>query len=146
MMADVFSPQKRSEIMSRVKGRDNRATEVELVKIFRTYRIKGWRRNVRLYGKPDFIFRDLRIAVFVDGCFWHGCPIHGSIPQTNRAFWEKKIARNKKRDLAVKLKLDELGWKTFRIWQHEFRKPNKSVRRLQKSLQQKPDVQSLARK
>jgi DNA mismatch endonuclease (patch repair protein) len=145
-MADVFTPEKRSEIMSRVKGRGNRATELRLMNMFRSHGIKGWRRNVSLYGKPDFIFPESRMAVFVDGCFWHGCPIHGSIPESNRAFWKKKIARNKKRDRVVKKKLDELGWKTLRIWQHEFRKPDTLVDRLKKFLQPKATIRSVRKR
>jgi DNA mismatch endonuclease (patch repair protein) len=119
-----------------VKGRDNRATELRLMGMFRAYGIKGWRRNARLFGKPDFIFPELRTAVFVDGCFWHGCPLHGSIPESNRTFWKEKLARNKKRDRIVKRRLDELGWKTVRIWQHELRKPDQLIRRFRKFLQQ----------
>ena len=85
-MADVFTPLKRSEVMARVKSRGNRATEMRLIRIFRDFEIKGWRRRAKVFGNPDFIFRAARLAVFVDGCFWHGCPIHGSIPETNRRF------------------------------------------------------------
>src|ERR1043166_4090789 len=97
-MADVFSSRKRSEIMSAVKSRGNELTEVRLVKIFKLQRIKGWRRHAPIFGSPDFIFPKVRLAVFVDGCFWHNCPIHGSRPVTNNLFWAQKLTRNKQRD------------------------------------------------
>jgi DNA mismatch endonuclease, patch repair protein len=131
-MADVFTRKKRSEIMSRVKGRENLATELRLIGVLRAYGIKGWRRNARLFGKPDFIFPETRTAVFIDGCFWHGCPSHGSVPQSNRIFWKGKLARNKKRDRLVNKRLKELGWTPLRIWQHELRKPDQLVRRLER--------------
>src|ERR1700738_175696 len=68
---DIYSEAKRSEIMSRVRGRANRATEGAFAKVLREYRITGWRRHLPLPGRPDFAFPAQRIAVFVDGCFWH---------------------------------------------------------------------------
>lgn len=118
-MADVFTRSKRSEIMSRVRGRGNKATEGALVKIIRKNHITGWRRHTKLFGKPDFVFRKNRLAVFVDGCFWHGCPKHSSHPATNRAFWEKKLKKNKDRDRLVTRTLRKSGWHVLRIWQHE---------------------------
>src|SRR4051794_13972071 len=101
-MVDVFSPKKRSEIMSRVKGRGNESTELRLVKTLRKFRIRGWRRHSKVFGRPDFVFPNARVAIFVDGCFWHGCPIHGAIPSSNRAFWMRKLVRNKQRDWLVR--------------------------------------------
>jgi len=68
-MVDVFEAEKRSEIMSRVRSSGNLATEIRLIRIFRTYGINGWRRNISVFGKPDFVFPKSRLAVFVDGCF-----------------------------------------------------------------------------
>lgn len=118
-MADVFTRSKRSEIMSRVRGLGNKATEGALVKIFRKNHIIGWRRHLKLFGNPDFVFREHCLAVFVDGCFWHGCPEHASQPATNRAFWKKKLLRNKDRDQSVTRTLRMRGWHVIRIWQHE---------------------------
>jgi DNA mismatch endonuclease (patch repair protein) len=84
-MPDVFTKRKRSEVMSRIRGRGNKETELALAKLLRKHRITGWRRNQAVFGKPDFVFRRQRLAVFVDGCFWHGCPIH-----SNPARWLKK--------------------------------------------------------
>lgn len=131
-MADVFTPEKRSNVMSRVKGRGNQATEIALIRIFREHGVVGWRRGVRLFGRPDFVFREPRIALFVDGCFWHGCPQHGSFPQTNREFWRRKLERNKKRDRLVNKELKQKGWTPLRIWQHELRQPERVVRRLRR--------------
>jgi DNA mismatch endonuclease (patch repair protein) len=133
-VADVFTQKKRSEIMSRVRNRRNVATELRLVRLLREFRIRGWRRNATVFGRPDFIFRAARLAVFVDGCFWHGCPLHGSIPVTNREFWTSKLVRNKKRDRRVGRELAKLGWRVLRIWQHELQEPSKVARRINKSL------------
>jgi len=118
-MPDVFTKAKRSEVMSRIRGKGNRDTELRLIEIFRAHKITGWRRNHTLYGKPDFVFRAARVTVFVDGCFWHGCPIHGTKPRTNAAFWRKKIERNKERDLEVRRFLRKAGWRVVRVWEHE---------------------------
>lgn len=123
-MADVFSKSKRSEVMSRIQGRGNRATELALMKVFRTHGITGWRRNQKVFGKPDFVFRASKLAVFVDGCFWHVCPKHSTIPQNNRAFWEKKLEANKKRDSLVNRTLRNRGWRVMRIWEHELSAKN----------------------
>lgn len=133
-MPDVFSVGKRSEIMSRVKGRGNRATELRLIEIMRAHKIKGWRRRVKLFGSPDFVFRTERLAVFVDGCFWHGCPLHGQVPKSNRVFWQEKLARNQERDKRVSLHLQALGWKTLRIWQHDLSRPANVANRITRML------------
>jgi DNA mismatch endonuclease (patch repair protein) len=133
-MADVFSRKKRSDIMSRVKSRGNLATELALVQIFRQYGIVGWRRGFPLFGSPDFVFPAERLAVFVDGCFWHSCPAHGSVPATNRQFWRNKLARNRARDQLVKLHLGKIGWRILRLWQHELRDPDRVARRVSRSL------------
>jgi DNA mismatch endonuclease (patch repair protein) len=133
-MADVFSRRKRSYIMSRVKGRGNRLTELRLIGVFRIHGLVGWRRNSRIFGRPDFIFREARVAVFVDGCFWHGCPRHGAVPATNIEFWTEKLARNRRRDRLVNRTLKALGWKPLRIWQHELREPAKVARRIERAM------------
>ena len=129
-MTDMFSRQQRSEIMSKVRSSGNQATELRLIRIFREYKIRGWRRRKLVFGKPDFIFPSARVAVFVDGCFWHGCPTHGSIPASNRSFWLRKIKRNCERDRAVNRQLSKLGWRVLRIWQHDLQKPTQVARRV----------------
>ncbi len=76
-MADVFSKSKRSKVMAAIRSKGNKDTELRLAFILRAYGIKGWRRHYPLPGKPDFVFPKQRLAVFVDGCFWHSCPKHG---------------------------------------------------------------------
>ncbi len=137
-MPDVFSKAKRSEVMSRVRGRGNKATELAMVALLRRHRITGWRRHVRLFGNPDFVFREHRLAVFVDGCFWHGCPKHATHPASNRAFWKAKFARNKARDRLVVRTLRQRGWRVLRVWQHELVRQNEARlrRRIQRTLLQ----------
>ena len=127
---DVFSESKRSEVMSRIRGRGNKDTELRLMAIFRGFRITGWRRHQPVFGKPDFIFRHQRVAIFVDGCFWHGCPKHATFPATRRAFWLAKFARNKARDRLVTRTLRKNGWRVLRIWEHELRKPERVLQRV----------------
>ena len=118
-MTDLLSHKKRSEIMSRIRSCGNRATELRLIAIFRKFKITGWRRGQRLTGKPDFVFRKQRVVVFVDGCFWHDCPQHGSKPKTNATFWSQKLIANKIRDKWVTNMLRRQGWRVLRIWEHE---------------------------
>ena len=123
-MADVFSKAKRSEVMSRIRPHGNKGTELALIALFREYGLTGWRRRQPLFGKPDFVFRKNKVALFVDGCFWHGCPQHGTQPKTNASFWSKKIGANRARDRVVNSTLRASGWKVVRDWEHELRKKN----------------------
>jgi DNA mismatch endonuclease, patch repair protein len=95
-------------------------------------------RAVRSSGrvKPDFIFPRLHVAIFVDGCFWHGCPKHMIWPRSRAAFWRKKIEGNRTRDRLVGRELRRAGWTVLRIWEHELRHRDetKLIRRLQKLL------------
>ena len=118
-MTDVWTKKKRSEVMSLVRGRGNKCTELALVRLFRRNKINGWRRQVLLPGKPDFTFWRKRMVVFVDGCFWHGCPKHGRQPKSNRIFWRTKLSSNKKRDRFVNKTLRRAGWRVLRIWEHD---------------------------
>lgn len=123
-MSDVFSKEKRSDVMSRIRGHGNKDTELALMSVFREHKIKGWRRHQPVFGKPDFVFPKLRLAVFVDGCFWHGCPKHYKNPKTNSQFWENKLKANKKRDRQVNRILRNDGWSIIRIWEHHLVKSN----------------------
>ena len=133
-MPDVFTKAKRSEVMSRIRGRGNKDTELALVKLLRRHRIIGWRRHQPVFGKPDFLFRAQRVAVFVDGCFWHGCPRCYRRPKSNRKFWDAKIVRNRERDRQVSRELRRLGWRIIRVWEHDLRKPTRVLARIRKAL------------
>lgn len=134
-MPDVFTKTKRSAVMSRIRGRGNKDTEMALITLFRQHGVTGWRRNQNLFGKPDFVFRKARLALFVDGCFWHGCPKHCKIPVGNREFWKKKFTTNRARDRRVNRELRKLGWHVVRVWEHDLAKHRDAcVERIQVSL------------
>lgn len=140
-MPDVFTRAKRSEVMSRIRGHGNTDTELALMKLFRRHRVAGWRRRRPVFGKPDFVFPRVKLAVFVDGCFWHGCPKHSNMPANNRAFWEKKMAANKARDRRVNRTLRKQGWRVVRIWEHDLAKRGEAcVWRIQAALGAAPSA------
>jgi len=117
-VADDRSKAQRSETMRRVKGRD---TSCEL-KLRRELHARGLRFRLQakdLPGKPDVVFRRARVAVFVDGAFWHGHPERCRLPATNRAYWEAKIERNRRRDERVTGELRVMGWRPVRLWDFE---------------------------
>jgi len=121
-MPDSLSTEQRSKVMSQNKSKGNKSTEWALRSRLVSAGIKGWVMNSReVDGRPDFVFSKLKLAVFVDGCFWHGCRRHKSIPESNRNFWEKKIRANRERDKKVDRNLIEQGWKVIRIWEHEMK-------------------------
>jgi DNA mismatch endonuclease (patch repair protein) len=147
-MSDIFTKQKRSDVMSRIRSTGNKGTELRLIQIFRAHGIRGWRRGCVVRGRktedrgrgkafsvrPDFVFQKLppspglrrtgKIALFVDGCFWHGCPQHATWPRTRAAFWKAKIEGNRARDRRVNRLLRKNDWTVIRIWEHELAKRN----------------------
>jgi len=129
-MPDPFAKAKRSEIMAAVKSTNNKLTELKLVTIFRRYGVKGWRRHLPLRGKPDFAFPLHRVIVFVDGCFWHGCPMHLRIPVTNRSYWEQKISKNVLRDRTTNHYLKKKRWIVLRVWEHDLRHESRVISRI----------------
>lgn len=133
-MPDTVSPKKRSQIMSHVRWSGNKSTEGKLLKLFRKNKIKGWRRHIDILGRPDFIFKDLRVAIFVDGCFWHGCPSHLRIPSSNQSYWKEKIKRNRVRDRHVNRALTKMGWKVLRLWEHSLKNQELCVSQLKTRL------------
>jgi DNA mismatch endonuclease (patch repair protein) len=134
-MVDVFTKKKRSEVMSRIRGSGNKTTELALAKLFRRNGITGWRRNQPLFGKPDFTFRRQRVVVFVDGCFWHGCPKHFNMPANNQAFWKGKLAANRDRDRFVTQTLRKQGWRVIRVWEHDLAENCSLTSRLKRVLE-----------
>jgi len=123
--------------MSRIRGKGNQSTELKLMTAFKVACLRGWRRHIllkpmaaqydlsstekpyRLTVRPDFVFRAQKLAVFVDGCFWHRCPLHGAKPAANAEFWEKKLTGNVLRDQRATRALEAAGWKVVRVWEHE---------------------------
>jgi DNA mismatch endonuclease (patch repair protein) len=146
-MSDIFTKAKRSDVMSRIRSHGNKATELALAKLFRKNKINGWRRHQPLFGKPDFLFPKARLAVFVDGCFWHGCPRHATQPKNNRAFWRRKFSRNKARDLLVNRELRKLGWRVLRIWECSLKqRPMNCLRRIRTTRLSPPSQSTPARR
>jgi DNA mismatch endonuclease (patch repair protein) len=111
----------RSRLMARVRQKDT-APELTLRRaLFKAglrYRLKT---SSRLPGSPDIVFGRARLVIFVDGCFWHGCALHGTWPKSNADFWREKILRNQERDRSVDAALTDLGWKVMRVWEHDVR-------------------------
>ena len=175
-MADVFSKRKRSEVMSRIRSRGNRDTELVLARLLRANHITGWRRHLLIRAtveqsslrsapprsrwlsvegrkprknlqlstlnpqppltvRPDFVFRKSRTAIFVDGCFWHGCPKHATWPAHRAAWWRRKLAGNKKRDALVTRTLRRSGWRVIRIWECDLRNGERILKRIKKCLE-----------
>ena len=116
-MADTFTKEQRSQIMRQVKSSRNKSTELKLIRFFKDNLIKGWRRNFKLFGNPDFVFSSMMKVVFVDGCFWHGHNCRNTKPKDNRDYWRQKISRTKKRDKFVRKTLAIKGWTVIRIWE-----------------------------
>jgi DNA mismatch endonuclease (patch repair protein) len=121
-MIDVFTKRKRSAVMSLIRSADNASTELRLITLMHGRGITGWRRRQTLPGRPDFVFRHGKLAVFVDGCFWHGCPLHHRLPATRPAFWLAKLQANRARDRRVGLELRQNGWRVLRIWECDLTK------------------------
>lgn len=116
-MADVFDSKKRSDIMSKVHSKNNKSTELKLIQIFQKNNITGWRRNYPVKGHPDFVFLDKKIAIFVDGCFWHGHDCRNTCPSDNAEYWNKKRERNIRHDNEVTALFEQRGWTVIRIWE-----------------------------
>lgn len=125
-MTDRVSKTQRSYNMSQVKCRDT-GLEIKLRKELYRRGLKGYRTRSKLFGKPDIVFTKYKLAIFVDGCFWHKCPICFKKPSTETDFWDKKIENNVLRDSEVNKKLSNDGWKVLRFWEHEINKDINNV-------------------
>lgn len=126
-MADIFTKTKRSEIMSRVHSSGNRSTELRLIKVFNELGITGWRRHYNVKGHPDFVFLEKRIAIFVDGCFWHGHDCRNTRPKNNHDYWEEKRQKNIAHDENITELFINRGWTVIRIWECELQKKNYNI-------------------
>jgi len=125
-MADTVSREKRSEIMSAVRSKD---TKME-VSFRKALWVKGfrYRKNPKKYfGKPDLVLKKYKTVIFLDSCFWHGCPDHCRLPKTKKKYWQDKVKRNKLRDIEVSKHYINKDWKVFRIWEHEIKESENDV-------------------
>jgi len=114
-MSDIFSKKKRSEIMAKIRSSN---TKPELLA---KDLLNGFQHQPKIYGRPDFINKKRKIIIFIDGCFWHKCPIHFKAPKSNKKYWLPKIKRNVERAKEVEKEYKNLGWKILRIWEHELK-------------------------
>jgi DNA mismatch endonuclease (patch repair protein) len=130
-MPDTFTPQKRSDIMARIKGRDTKPEKIVRSLLHQLgYRFRLQRRD--LPGNPDIVLPRHKKAVLVHGCFWHGhkgCP-RSARPRSNEAFWNEKLTRNIERDRRNLVELQSLGWRVLVIWQCEIKNTQTLIERL----------------
>jgi DNA mismatch endonuclease (patch repair protein) len=146
-MTDTFSKRKRSSIMAAVRSNGNKETELKLAALFRKHRVVNWRRHQPgVRGRPDFIFRKQRVAIFVDGCFWHGCRKHCRMPKANREYWMVKIAQNRARDRLIGRELRREGWSVIRIWAHALAQPRQVISRINSVLRERTSKKNLGGK
>ncbi len=119
-MVDNLKPEDRRKTMRAVKEKRTKL-EKRLFSVLAGMRLKGWKQNAsNITGKPDVVFVDQKVVIFADGCFWHGCPVClRKLPQTNREYWERKIARNVALAKSYNKQLRRDGWTVIRIWEHE---------------------------
>ena len=136
-MADKISRKKRSQIMQAIRSKD---TKIEL-SLRKALWGKGYRyrkHHKKLIGKPDITFAKKKIAIFIDSCFWHGCPYHCRMPKSNKAYWNEKIRRNKKRDKEVKSWYKNNAWCGLRFWEHTLKKnPQGCLQKIIKTIEDK---------
>lgn len=118
---DPLTPEQRSLRMAKVRSSGNKSTELRVAAVMIRAAIRGWKRHSKeVPGRPDFYFPEARLVVFVDGCFWHGCPkCRRNTPKTRRDFWTGKIVANRRRDRKVNRLLRQAGLRVVRIWEHE---------------------------
>jgi DNA mismatch endonuclease (patch repair protein) len=132
---DTVNRQVRSLVMSKVKSKRNRSTEWRLRGLLVRSGLRGWQVSPQdLPGKPDFVFRNERLVIFTDGCFWHGCHRCHKVPSSNTSYWDAKIARNRKRDRAVTATLRRHGWRVLRFWEHDLTVLSAIADRIRKAL------------
>jgi DNA mismatch endonuclease, patch repair protein len=133
-MADWLSREQRSRNMTSIRSKGNATTELAFLGLLQNAKISGWRRHLNLPGKPDFVFRSRRLAVFIDGCFWHGCPKCYRLPEDNRPYWKAKVLSNRRRDRRRTRELRSLNWRVLRVWEHSLKSPFGRERVLSKLL------------
>ena len=121
-MPDPFDLPTRSRIMSRIRSKGNRSTERRFRASLASNGVRGWKMHLPgVEGSPDIVFPERRVAVFLDGCFWHGCPTCYTPPASNRAYWSAKLLRNRERRRTVAKLLRAQGFRVVELWEHELR-------------------------
>jgi DNA mismatch endonuclease (patch repair protein) len=116
------TPESRRRNMRAIRSKGNRSTEARLRAALVSRGIQGWiMHDADLLGKPDFYFQETRVAIFVDGCFWHGCPLCGHTPKTNTTYWAAKLSKNQQRDLKTNRLLRACGISVLRLWECEIK-------------------------
>ncbi len=126
-MADVYDKATRSAVMQKVRSKGNKSTEKRLVTLFLENGVTGWRRNYPVKGHPDFVFLDRKVAIFVDGCFWHGHDCRNTRPKENEEYWRRKRERNIQHDQEITVLFQTRGWTVVRIWECELKQKNISA-------------------
>ncbi|WOF16781.1 very short patch repair endonuclease [Methanoplanus sp. FWC-SCC4] len=133
-MTDVLTPEQRKRNMSSIKSKDTKP-EIKIRKMLWENGIRGYRIHYDLPGKPDIAFTKYKIAVFIDGCYWHKCPECFREPKTNTEFWMNKINGNVERDKKITKELEDSGWTVLRFWEHEVRKnPDLIIKKINNSI------------
>ena len=137
-MVDKFSKETRSRIMSKIRA-TNTKPEIKIRKILYKSGHKGYRLNYKKApGKPDICYVGKKVAIFIDGCFWHGCPKCYKKPASNKKYWDEKIKTNKKRDRKVNSALKKGNWTILRFWECEVNKETENIfTKLEKVLKDK---------
>lgn len=132
---DSVSKTKRSAIMRAVKGK-NTKIERDFSNLLRARGFRFSKNSKTILGKPDIVFKKQRILVFIDSCFWHGCPKHLRMPSSNKKYWQVKIERNIGRDKEITRKLKHAGWRVIRVWEHAIvANTERSAQRITKALE-----------
>ncbi len=120
-MIDSLTKAQRSELMAKVRATGNRSTEGRAEAALLSAGIENWEKHPSILGKPDFYFRELKLALFIDGCQWHACPLHVRYPKTNSEYWSTKLGRNRRRDNRVRRRLRQQGQHVMSVWEHDLR-------------------------
>lgn len=141
-MTDKVDKETRSKVMAAVRSSGNCSTEARLREILTQAEIVGWREQAKdLSGVPDFVFDQEKVVIFVDGCFWHGCPHCYRRPSSSQKYWDEKVQTNMKRDKRVRAKLRRQGWSVLRVWEHSLTEPDKVVRRIKAKLAKRKEIE-----
>jgi DNA mismatch endonuclease, patch repair protein len=138
---DTVSAEVRSSVMRAVRGTGNKSTEWRLRAAMMRAGLRGWRLNPPgIAGKPDFAFAQQKVTIFVDGCFWHGCPSCYRRPSSNQTYWDAKVQGNRSRDRRVAAALKLEGWRVIRVWEHQLATMPKVIKRIVAALNEPGQV------